>query len=281
MMAAVKFNWDIVWNIVLILLWLWQARWTWLDAEARYGRGRFFGFLALALPGAGMLFYWLYRESALMEIDMLDAETAFEVADTVQVTRSAADRARSRDVRYMSRNSRKFISRRDRLDAKELREKAAAVESENPMLAKELREKADQLDPPRPPRKPFRRRWKEFWIIQRDKWEIRRKRRRERREYLRRPKKLRKYDEFMDRLKSTPVVDPTMEGLIFEGQYEVARERAIINLQIAEESGDERKSVTYRRYLDQIEKITHMYFPERGELDESLAQFDLSAGNEE
>ncbi len=280
-MAAVKFNWDIVWNIALIALWIWQARWTWLDAHAKYGRGPFFGLLALFLPGAGILFYFLYRESALMEIDMLDAETALEVSDTVQVSRTAGDRASSRDVRNMARNTGRFISRRDRRDAKELREKAAAVENENPLLAKELREKADLLDPPRPPRKPFRRRWKEFWIIQRDKWEIRRKRMRERREYLKRPKKLRKYDEFMERLQKTPVVDPTMEGLIFEGQYEVARERAIINLQIAEEAGDERKIITYRRYLDQIEKITHMYFPERAEEDETLEKYDMSGGGEE
>ncbi|MCD6119241.1 hypothetical protein J7K50_05325 [bacterium] len=281
-MEAAQFNWDIVWNIVILAVIIWQARWVWLDANAKYGRGPFWGLAALFLPGLGLIFYLLYRDSELMEIDMADAELEynFQIADRVQVRRGSAHRPVRKESWLWRKTRLRHVSRRDKLDAKEIREKAAQVENEHPMLAKELREKADMLDPPRPPRKPFKQRWKEYWVIRRDLHEIRMKRWRERREYLKRPKKLRKYEEFAERLNKTPIVDPTMEGLIFEGQYEVARERAVINLQIAEESEDERKKITYRRYLDQIENITHRYFPDEVSKDEGIERLNLSNDEE-
>ncbi len=277
-MESLRFNWDIVWHALILVILLIQARWVWIDAERKYGRGRFWGLTAFALPFAGLVFYLLYRDSALMEIDMTDAELEYEfnLASTVQVRRPISDRSVKRESWVSRRSPLKRVSKKDKLYAKELREKADAVQSENPLLAKELREKADSLDPPKPKRKSFKNRWREFWTIKRDELQIWRRKRSERKEYLRRPKKLRHYEEFIEKLQSTPYVDPTMEGLIFEGQYEVARERAIINLQIAEENEDERQRVTYRRYLNQINKITHMYFPAEVTMDAQIEQYDLS-----
>lgn len=282
-MEAVRFNWDYFWEAAIVAAWFLQARWVWLDAERKYGRGKFWGFVAAFFPLGGLVFYLLYRDSALMEIDMADAELEyeFELASTVQVSRAVRNRPPRRDGWLTRRAGLRVVSKSDKLNAKELRQRAVDVEYEQPMLAKELREKADALDPPRLPRKPFRQVWRAYWAIRRDKFHIWRKRKREKRDYLRRPKKLRRHDEFVEKLKSTPLVDPTMEGLIFEGQYEVARERAIINLQIAEESGDERRRITYRRYLNQIDKITHVYFPESTSEDADIPQYELAGGGSE
>lgn len=280
-MEAVHFNWDYAWEAAILLAWVWQARWAYIDAERKYARGRFWGTVAAIIPLGGIAFYLLYRDSALMEIDMADAdlEYEFELASNVKVSRAVQNRPTIHES-WLTRGARaRVVSKRDRLYAKELRQRAESVEYDQPMLAKELREKADALDPPRPPRPPFRQRWRGYWTIRRDTFQIWVKRRREKREYLRRPKKLRRHDEFVERLRSTPIVDPTMEGLIFEGQYEVARERAIVNLQIAEESGDERKRITYRRYLNQVDKITHVYFPENATDDLDIPQYELADGD--
>jgi hypothetical protein len=280
-MENLRINWDVLWNAIVFFALLVQARWVWKDAQHKYGRGRFWGVVAFFFPVGGLVFYLLYRGSALMEIDMTDAELEYDcdLASNVQVSRRFSDRPKKHEGWALRRTRYVRVSKRDKFHAKELRQKAESVENENPLLAKELREKADSIDPPKQKRKSLKGAWREFWTIKRDEFYIGLRKRRARKEYLRTPKKLRRYEEFIEKLSTTPFVDPTIEGLIFEGQYEVARERAIVNLEIAEETDNERKRITYRRYLNQIDKITHVYFPKDVSDDDSVLKYDLSQGN--
>jgi hypothetical protein len=274
-MPAPHFNWDVIWNALAILVWLGQARWVQLDAERKYGRGRFWGLVALCFPFAGIVAYLMFQHTSLVEIDMFDAEMSWQLADTVQVNGRRPARLTAKRGFGYRRPGPSGPTRADKLKAKELRERAERIALTNPLLAKELRENADLLDPPKPPKKPWKVRWKEFWLLRRDAASLRRSRKAERREWLKRPKKLRTHELFMKKLSETPYVDPTMEGLLFEGQYEVARERATINLQIAEEEGDSRKRVTYRRYLDQISKLSRIYLPGEENLSTDIERYHL------
>jgi hypothetical protein len=234
--------WDRIWAAVVLAVYLYQIHWVYRDAQRRFTTGIWFALLAAVLPFGGWLFYLLYRQSSLVDYDMIDLrERIFERYPAVEY-----------DL-YLA------YKRQEALDNTLVRAKAfffaegvGALEAATDAYPEHI----------------MRSREKELAAARekkvRETYERARIRVGERaastavtvgRAFSPRRTRLEEKLSLMDTLTEAPLPDRELEDLIYLGKLRVARMYCEDQLQIAKEMNDERRILSYQKHLKRVEEL--------------------------
>jgi hypothetical protein len=250
--------WILMLELLILLAHLYIIFWVYRDALQRYNRGAPWAALAAFFPIGGWMFYLLYRNSQLVEFDRIEAETFDETEP--QWTDYDNYRANQstkwfRDIRALWGGEASGYSpwvRASRL--REQRGTLTPAEKEarrKDALAQRAQRKAESQQL-REERQVARREKKKSAREARIKTgahgiRYRMSRGRERR--------LERDLSLVGQLRQLPREDKIIEELIYEMDYVEALKAAHDGLAISSEMGDLQGEITYKGYIERIERL--------------------------
>lgn len=247
--------WMLVFDLVLVAVHLAIVYWVYRDAMLRYNRGAPWAVLAAVFPVGGWLFYLLYRQSPLVQFDRIEAELFDEsehewtdydnyrttigkqlftevsslwrkpegqgYSPWVQLSRLRELRKAPTAEQLQERQERRVEKRKQRAQR---REEARRQKAER---AQAKRERTTMTG-----RHGFRYKLSD-----------------------RRQRRLKGRLEIAEKLKTVAREDAGLEELIYEMKYPEALKTAREALEVAEEMKDAQGVVTYKAYLERIQRI--------------------------
>jgi len=251
--------WMHIYDLGAILVHLAIVYWVYRDALYRYNRGAPWAVLAAVIPLGGWLFYLLYRQSQLVEFDRHDAECFDEAEhEWTDYDQYRKDQAASlfRDVRALWRRQ-EGSGYSPWVRMSRLRELRRTLTPEEYQARREerIRRRAEQA---------ASRRQRRLDLHERKQLRVMQKRERQTmiaahgfkyRMTDRRRRGVQRKLELMQRLRTLPREDPLLEELIYEMDYEGALRAAHDSLAVAVEMRDAHGEVTYRSYIERLEKL--------------------------
>lgn len=247
--------WMLIFDLVLIAAHLAIVYWVYRDALIRYNRGAPWAVLAAIFPVGGWLFYLLYRQSALVQFDRIEAElfdeSEHEWTDYDNYRTTVGKQLFSEVSTLWRKPEGEGYSPWVKLSR--LRELRKTPTPEQRQARRELRlEKRKQ----RAARKAEARLKKaERAEAKRERTTVTGRLGRQYRLSDRQQSKLRRRLEVTEKLKAMPREDPALEDLIYEMKYREAQKAAQQALEVAEEMNDAQGVLTYKTYLARIERI--------------------------
>jgi hypothetical protein len=251
--------WLIVLDLVFLLVHLYMVYWVYRDAMARYHRGAPWATLAMVFPFGGWLFYVLYRNSPLVEMDRIEADLFDE--DAEEWTDYDAYKAKQGSPMFRELGSilRKpegegyspwvRLSRMRELRRMKTPEERAAQKQQRLLTRKEAVE-----------RKRMRRE---------EKAQRRRQSKQDLRERTtlvgamgatirmsdRKQRAMQRKLELVEKLKLLPREDKVLEDMIYEMRYADALNAARDGVAVAREAQDPQAEITYQAYVERLERL--------------------------
>jgi hypothetical protein len=251
--------WLLLFDLVLLLVYLYSVYWVYRDALHRYNRGAPWAAAAALLPLGGWLFYLLYRVSPLVQLDRIEAET-FDEAEHVwtdydqyrqnrgsELFRELASvwrapegegyspyvrLSRLRELRRRLTPAEKVARRQERIAT---REAATKARQERSTAAKARKAEAQRLRKDRRTLSAAHG----FKVTMSESRQAR----------------VRKQLQLVEELKKLPREVQLLEDLIYEMDYAAALKAAQDSLALAEEMGDAQGRITYAHYIERIQRM--------------------------
>ena len=250
--------WMLMFELLILLVHIYVVFWVYRDALYRYNRGAPWAALAAMFPLGGWMFYLLYRKSQLVEFDRIEtelfdeAEPQFTDYDRYQANQSTKW---FRDIRALWGGEADGYSPWVR--ASRLREQRGTLTPAEKAArrAERLKKKAERQANAKDRRlqtKQKRRDRKAALREERTKvgahgFQFRMSRARQRR--------IERDLSLVGQLRQLPREDKIIEELIFEMDYVEALKASHDGLAIATEMGDTQGEITYRGYIERIERL--------------------------
>lgn len=251
--------WMLVIDLVLLVLHLSIVYWVYRDALARFNRGAPWAALAAVLPVAGWLFYMLYRQSPLVQLDRIEAELFDE--DEPEWTDYDTHQTKQGSVLFQELSS--LWRKAEAQGYSPWIRRSRARELYGKLTPKERKARAEE----RRMRRDERR--KEHAAIRKAAMGKRKERIKEKRERTTlaaahgflfkmsegRQRKIKRRLELVEKLQALPREDERLEEMIYNMEYQRALQSARESLIVAEEMGDKQGIATFESYIVRLERI--------------------------
>jgi hypothetical protein len=248
-------RWLLILDLALLLLYVYSVYWVYRDAFLRYRRGAPWAAAAALLPGAGWLFYLLYRISPLVELDRLEAATFNEEeepwTDYDQYKANRGSELFKELGAFWRKPEGEGYSAQVRLSRlREIRrtltpEEKAARRAEREAAVHQRREQQQERKAASRQRALEAKQRRSMTAAHGFKFSMSERKQAQVRQQL----------KLVEDLKRLPREDETLEELIYEMDYAAALRAARDSLQVAQELGDEQGKITYSRYVARLEPL--------------------------
>ncbi len=251
--------WMLVIDLVLLVLHLSIVYWVYRDALARFNRGAPWAVLAAVLPVAGWLFYLLYRNSPLVQLDRIEAELFDE--DEPEWTDYDAQQAKQGSVLFQELGS--LWRKAEAEGYSPWIRHSRARELYGKLTPKERKARAEERHKRRDERRAELAVKRE---TAREKRKARISNKRERTTLAAahgfmvkmsegRQRKIKRRLELVTKLQALPREDERLEEMIYNMEYRRALQSARDSLGVAEEMGDKQGTATFESYIARLERI--------------------------
>ena len=234
--------WERIWAGLALAAHLYLVYWVYRDAQKWYYSGVWFALLAALLPLAGWLFYLFYRQSSLIDYDMIELrERLVERIPAVEYDLYLAYK-RQEMLESLLTKLKAFLTG----EGQPATEPAVTGYPEHIMRSRER-----ELAKAREERL-------------RQSYERARERARAQlalagqvvqRQVSPRRLRLQEHLDLMEKLTEAPLPDEQLEELLYEGKLKVARMYCEDQLALAKEQNDERRINSYKHYLRRIGEL--------------------------
>ncbi|MBN2082434.1 hypothetical protein JW859_09535 [bacterium] len=250
--------WLLIFDLVLIVVHLSIVYWVYRDAMQRYNRGAPWAVLAAILPVGGWLFYLLYRNSALVQFDRIEAElfdesehewTDYDTYKKDQGSRFFRELGLTKKPEAEGYSPWVRLSRlRELKKIKTPEEKAAIAEAKKQKRLDKRKQRAEA-------RAAAREKQQQRAIDRRERTTMTARHGFQFKLSERGQRRLQRKLELVEKLKKLPREDEALEELIYNMEYQKAQQAAREALAVAEELNDEQGRVTYQAYLERIGRL--------------------------
>jgi len=231
--------WGRIGSFIVLLIYLYLIWWTYRDAERRFHNGVWFGLLAAIFPLGGWLLYLLYRGSSLPDYDLIELrERIFERYPAVEYDIYLAYQRQEALSELMRKLKAFFVQAEEAAPATAYSDEVRRSR-ERELMAERAARARESLTRTR---EKVRRRMDLVGASMQRAFSPRRRR-------------LADKLELLQLLTEVPVPDDQLEELIYLGKLRVARMYCEDQLQLAKEQNDERRIVSYQRYLRRVQEL--------------------------
>lgn len=231
--------WGRIGSFMVLIIYLYLIWWVYRDAERRFHNGVWFALLAAVFPLGGWLLYLLYRGSSLPEYDLIELkERIFERYPAVEYDIYLAYQRQEALSDLMRRVKAFFLQPEETAAELGYSDEVRRSRERELMAARAARARESFIRT----QQKLRERMNLIGASMRQVLSPRRHRLQEKIELLR-------------LLTEVPVPDDQLEELIYQGKLRVARMYCEDQLQLAKEQNDERRIVSYQRYLRRVHQL--------------------------
>ena len=231
--------WGRIGSFALLVVHLYLVWWVYRDAERRFHNGVWFALFAAIFPLGGWLFYLVYRSSSLPEYDLIELkERIFERYPAVEYDIYLAYQ-RQEALLELMRKVKEFFLPTDEPAGPAGYNDEVNLSRQRELLAQRSAVARENLTRTR---ERLQQRMKAIGASMQHALSPRRRRLQEKMELLR-------------LLTEVPVPDDQLEELIYQGNLPVARLYCEDQLMLAKEQNDERRIISYERYLHRVQEL--------------------------